>query len=339
MTQDTPVSAQSPGPAFSVIITNYNYARFLRQAIDSVLAQTYASVECIVVDDGSTDGSQDIIASYPGVMGLFQKNQGQAQALRAGVALARGDIIISLDADDYLYAETCVRVAEKWQNGVSCVNYKLDLVHNGRKTGEQYPGEAFVDTTHIEVLERLGYYPSAPMSGNAFARSYASFILNEAVHLDGDGVDAYLLYSAPVFGKMAHVDKALGAYRLHGSNISMSSGKKTIKNLGDHIYYQYWAYQNFQTFARAKGLIKSSVTKVRGPYLQLWYLMVQNGRYSRFELPKESKWELFIGCVQAFLVYPNIRPVQRLKNISVAAILTFAPAPVTLMLLKLLVVM
>ena len=326
-------------PLFSVIITNYNYGRFLPQAIESVLGQTYANVECIVVDDGSTDSSHDIIAGYSQVHAVYQQNQGQAQALRAGCRIARGDIVISLDADDFLYPDTCAQVVQQWEDGVSCINYKLDLVHEGKKTGEQYPVEAFLDNTHIAFLERYGYYPSAPMSGNAFSRAYASFVLSEAVHLDGDGVDAYLLYSAPVFGKIRHVDKALGAYRLHGSNISMSSGKKTIKNLGDHIYYQYWAYQNFQTFAQEKGLINSSVTKVRGPYLLLWYLIVQNGRYSRFELPRESKWELFVDCVKSFMIYPNISPLQRLKNISVATALTFCPAPLTVVMLKMLVAM
>ena len=333
------VAERASQPLFSIIITNYNYGRFLTQAIRSVLDQTYERVECIVVDDGSTDGSQEIIAGFPQVRTIYQKNQGQAQALRTGCKIAKGEIIISLDADDFLYSDTCAAVAEKWQEGVSCINYKLDLVHDGKKTGEQYPGEAFLEDTQIAFLERYGYYPSAPMSGNAFASTYANFILTEAVHMDGDGVDAYLLYSAPVFGKVSHVNRALGAYRLHGSNISMSSGKKTIKNLGDHIYYQFWAYQNFQTFAKGKGLISSTVRKVRGPYLLLWFLIVQNGRYSRFELPKESKLQLFVDCVKSFLIYPNISPLQRLKNISVAAALTFAPASVTLALVKVLVAM
>ena len=58
----------SDGPLkISVIITNYNYAAYLGEAIESVLAQTYERVECIVVDDGSTDNSRDVIAAYPQV--------------------------------------------------------------------------------------------------------------------------------------------------------------------------------------------------------------------------------------------------------------------------------
>jgi glycosyltransferase involved in cell wall biosynthesis len=55
---------QSGRPLVSIIITNYNYGRYLRAAIDSALAQTYPQVEVIVVDDGSTDGSREIIEAY-----------------------------------------------------------------------------------------------------------------------------------------------------------------------------------------------------------------------------------------------------------------------------------
>ena len=105
------------------------------------------------------------------------------------------------------------------------------------------------------------------------------------------------------------------------------------------IYYQYWACQNFQTFAKNRGLISSTVRKVRGPYMLLWFLIVRNGPKSRVELPKDSKRQVFIDCVKSFLVYPNISALQRLKNTFVAAALTFAPASVTVALLKVLVAM
>lgn len=88
---------------------------------------------------------------------------------------------------------------------------------------------------------RTATISSSPMSGNAFSRDYACEVLARAERLDGDGVDAYLLYSAPFFGKIAHIDEALGVYRTHGGNVSMASGKKTVRNLGDHAYYQFWA--------------------------------------------------------------------------------------------------
>jgi glycosyltransferase involved in cell wall biosynthesis len=309
----------------SVIITNYNYARFLRSAIDSILNQDLAQVECIVVDDGSTDGSQEIIKSYPGVTALFQSNQGQAAALRAGARLARGKIIISLDADDFLYPDACRQVVAAWRSGMACLNYRLDVVRGDERTGEILPSQPFLDKGHLRHLEKFGYYPSPPMSGNAFAADYLRLVLDKAVHLDGDGVDAYLIYAAPVFGDVGHVDASLGGYRMHGDNISMSSGRKTIKNLGDHIYYQYWAEKNVARFAAERSVPYRTGKYVKGPYLLLWYLCVKDGDYTRWQLPEQGRLITTLLCLRAFLIYPNIRPFSRFKNVVFVAALGLMP--------------
>ena len=90
----------------SVIIPNYNGARFLRQAIDSALDQQGVDVEVIVVDDGSTDGSRQVIESYGArIRPIFQNNQGACAARNAGLALARGEYLKFLDGDDYLFPD------------------------------------------------------------------------------------------------------------------------------------------------------------------------------------------------------------------------------------------
>jgi glycosyltransferase involved in cell wall biosynthesis len=91
-------------PLVSIIINNYNYGRFVREAIDSGLNQTYSHKEVIVVDDGSTDDSREIIASYGnGITSVLKENGGQASAFNAGFAVSQGDIICFLDADDIFY--------------------------------------------------------------------------------------------------------------------------------------------------------------------------------------------------------------------------------------------
>lgn len=317
--------------AATVIITNYNYGRFLRGAIDCVLAQTSDSVECIVVDDGSTDGSRDIIESYDQVRHIYQQNRGQAAALRAGAAIAKGRIIFSLDADDFLYPDACERVLAAWSPDVSCLNFRLDVYRDEKKTGMVYPSEAFLESGHLERLQKYGYFPSPPMSGNAFDANYLRMLLDRAIHMDGDGVDAYLLYSAPVFGRVAHIDAALGGYRMHGSNISMSSGRKTVKNLGDHIYYQYWAEKNAERFAAEKSIPYQSDPYVKGPYLLLWYLLVMDGRYTRFQLPRQDRLLTAWFCVCAFVTYPNIDFARRLKNMALACVLGLAPRPLRML--------
>src|SRR5262245_56700835 len=93
-------------PLVSILINNYNYGRFLAAAVDIALSQRYPSTEVIVVDDGSTDDSRAIMASYgTRIRPVLKENGGQTSAFNAGVAASRGDILCFLDADDLFYPE------------------------------------------------------------------------------------------------------------------------------------------------------------------------------------------------------------------------------------------
>jgi len=92
-------------PKVSVYITNYNYASFVRQAIESVLNQTYESFELIIIDDGSKDNSREIISEYrsnPKVRIFFQENKGLNATNNIALHAAKGIYLMRLDADDYL---------------------------------------------------------------------------------------------------------------------------------------------------------------------------------------------------------------------------------------------
>src|SRR5450759_3835079 len=96
-------------PLVSVIIVNYNYGRFLKQAADSVFEQTYPNIECIVVDNASTDESvgvlQDISRQYLAAKILRRSdNGGQSLASKEGFEASSGEYVAFLDADDYLLA-------------------------------------------------------------------------------------------------------------------------------------------------------------------------------------------------------------------------------------------
>ena len=98
-------------PLVSVIIPCFNAQQWLSEAIDSVLTQTYPQIEIIVIDDGSTDGSLEIIKSY-GEQIIWEtgSNQGANRARNRGFALAQGEYIQYLDADDYLFPD---KIAEQ----------------------------------------------------------------------------------------------------------------------------------------------------------------------------------------------------------------------------------
>ena len=85
----------------SVVIPAFNAQRFVRDAVDSVLAQTHPSVECIVVDDGSLDSTAEVVRGYGSDVRLIQQeNRGVAAARNRGAAEANGELLAFLDADD-----------------------------------------------------------------------------------------------------------------------------------------------------------------------------------------------------------------------------------------------
>jgi glycosyltransferase involved in cell wall biosynthesis len=86
----------------SVIIPCYNQAYFLREAIESVLQQTYPHFEIVVVDDGSTDGTSEVASSFPGVRTIHQENRGSSAARNVGLSMSTGYYVVFLDADDRL---------------------------------------------------------------------------------------------------------------------------------------------------------------------------------------------------------------------------------------------
>ncbi|MBH30514.1 MAG: hypothetical protein CMG71_00815 [Candidatus Marinimicrobia bacterium] len=92
-------------PLVSVYITNHNYADYLQEAIESVLAQTFEDFELIIIDDGSSDGSGAIISSYENdnrIVCIHQENRGLVHSSNVALKLSRGKYLMRLDADDYL---------------------------------------------------------------------------------------------------------------------------------------------------------------------------------------------------------------------------------------------
>jgi glycosyltransferase involved in cell wall biosynthesis len=90
----------SETPLVSVIMPVYNAEAYLHEALESIFSQDYRPIEVVVVDDGSTDGSRDIIRAFPEIRYLYQENSGHARARNRGIREATGTFLAFLDADD-----------------------------------------------------------------------------------------------------------------------------------------------------------------------------------------------------------------------------------------------
>jgi glycosyltransferase involved in cell wall biosynthesis len=93
-------------PLISCIMPVFNGERYVKEALDSILAQTYRPIECIVVDDGSKDGTAAVVAEYGKRVRYFrQPNAGETSARKLGLTVAQGEFIAFLDADDFWHTE------------------------------------------------------------------------------------------------------------------------------------------------------------------------------------------------------------------------------------------
>jgi glycosyltransferase involved in cell wall biosynthesis len=206
----------------SIIINNYNYGRYLRQAIESALGQTYNNIELIIVDDGSTDDSRAIIDEYKhrGTV-VLKANGGQASAFNAGVGEATGDLIMLLDSDDYLFPEAIATCVKSFPDGYSRLFFRLRVIDSvGARISSPAATIPFMQIDGSAILaagEGRGF-PAVPTSGNIFDAQKLKAALPIPQEEFRICADAYLFVKTAMIGSVRSIEQELGAYRVHGNN-------------------------------------------------------------------------------------------------------------------------
>jgi glycosyltransferase involved in cell wall biosynthesis len=264
----------------SIVIINYNYARFLRQAIGSALAQTYEDTEVVVIDDGSTDNSREVIQSYGDlIIAVFKKNAGQSSCYSRGLTVCSGDVVLYLDADDFLYPNCLSEVVDNWRAGCVKAHFYLDVVdENGASLHAVVPsGRLAMGTVPLKMMRLFGAYCSPPASGNIYSRDFLAKVLpmeNESQLRFG--ADSVTIFAAPYFGTIAAVPRILGFYRRHadasGSVISSFQLAVSLEKLEKEHEKDLLRDRSWRLAARrteAPKLLEPSRLKRRMCYLRL----------------------------------------------------------------------
>jgi glycosyltransferase involved in cell wall biosynthesis len=208
-------------PRVSIIVTSFNYGRFLAAAIESCLAQTYPDTEVIVVDDGSTDDSRRIIEGYgSAVQAIFKENGGHASAINVGFAACSGDIVCPLDSDDIFAPHKVERTVSAWkaQPGAFLAYHQLQTIDaSGRRSGSPWPARTWNGCISQRIQNSGGWWPRPTTSGLCFSRPYLERVLPMPV---GFRVwpDTYLAPPAAILAPVIGINEALGSYRYHGDN-------------------------------------------------------------------------------------------------------------------------
>lgn len=225
-------------PSISVVINNYNSARFVAQAVESALAQRYPHKEILVVDDGSTDNSREVLQPYAsqGVRLIFKANGGQASAFNRGFQEAQGEVIAFLNADDYWHPDLLETLANAWQPRASMALWRLQGVGTDSKPIDYVVPNPSLSLWQGDIracFAQSGWYPRPPASGLAFSRSALEQILPIDEQIWRISADGPLYTLAPFLGEVVAIDQLLGYYRVHGSNLWHSQVRRPAGILHD----------------------------------------------------------------------------------------------------------
>ena len=210
------------GTRVSVIINNYNYGHFLGAAIDSALTQTYAPIEVVVVDDGSTDDSRNVIAGYGSrIRAVLKVNGGQASAFNAGFAASTGAVICMLDADDFFSSNKVERIVQAFtaHPEIGWVFHPVSRIFDDGQTIFSPLIARTMTLDHRKPASR-GKLPGPPgpvTSGLALSRGLLDQILPmaEAIRITADN---YLIFLAEALAPGVYLKEALASQRIHGAN-------------------------------------------------------------------------------------------------------------------------
>jgi glycosyltransferase involved in cell wall biosynthesis len=242
-------------PLVSILINNYNYGRFLGEAIDSALDQTYPHVEVVVVDDGSTDNSREVIAGYRGrIAPIFKENGGQASAFNAGFAASQGTVICFLDSDDLFLPDKAAEVVRIFRTyeGIGWIFHPLKLLDES--TGLVSDSATAIAPGEYDcrpAIRRGKLLFSGPAtSGLCFSRSLLEEIL-PMPEADRIGMsDRYLKHVSMGLCKGYCCSEQLGVQRIHSDNRLTLSRQRQRTAARIAVLAAYWMRVNFPELAK-----------------------------------------------------------------------------------------
>ncbi len=217
-------------PLVSVVLGTYNGEKYLREQLDSLLAQTYTNFEVIAIDDGSSDGTVAILREYAAKdsrisVVVNEKNLGFIRNFEKGCALTKGKYISVCDQDDYWLPVKIERMVTAigdypmaYCDSLLC---DANLVDQGVKISDLVHYQSFDDCRQLCVFSRM--YGHATLITRELFDKASPF-------LDGIPHDGWLAYHATLYGGVLYIPEVLVKYRQHADNVYGVVGRKRKKD-------------------------------------------------------------------------------------------------------------
>ena len=293
--QPITMPALDPSPLVSVLMSTYNRAAFLREALDSVLAQTYPNWELLVCDDGSTDSSWQILTEYqtrdPRIRAFYKENGGQSSGLNVAFRHSSGEVIFLLDSDDTFLPQKIERVLQGFLGNPTCglVWHLLQRLNNEKKPEGIVPLLSFMDSgwKGPMMLREAGILNGLRQGGALAIRRTVSeriFPLQETAILRNFG-DTPILRLAPLMAPVAGINEILGTFRKHSGNQSSAPSLNDYLQRELRCYQAVWELQRDYLSSRhadSTGLL--APLTANGHFVAMTYLSARLQGHRRVEL-------------------------------------------------------
>ena len=280
-------------PLVSVIIPVYNVAAYLRESLDSVVAQTYKNLEIIIIDDGSTDGSGDICGEYehdPRVKLIHQENRGLSNARNIGLDIVHGEYIAFLDPDDAYHQDFIRLMLDKIQKEKTSIVVCKFAVY-------ETDGEIRVDDNKKMIpllaegkyngVEALNALADSKLNTSVWNKLYSSMLWADTRFPDGHNYEDLdtIFRILDKCDTLYVIDKQLYLHRKHSGSISQTYSSDNIndRNLAYSHLLSYIQANTPEIFSNSQ-LNKNRENYLRGMMIQYVNLRPAEGRSFREKL-------------------------------------------------------
>lgn len=281
----------------SIVLSTYNDEKYIRQSIESVLNQTYPYFEFIIISDGSTDKTVEIIKEFDDkrIVLIDKTNTGLIDSLNIGFKKSKYDWVMRMDGDDICESDRLITLVKNIDNSVAVIGSQCILINEKNEP----IGSTWLKFQHEEILKRLKLqlpniiHPSTLINLRLFklVGGYDKYIYV------AEDYDLWLRMSK--FGKLMNLKNKLLKYRIHEQNISIK--KREIQFLNTQIAFYKFKY-------------KINLIKNEAEYTEIKYRIENNIYYklALFSIKKIDHKNIFISKINKtlFLIFSYLLKIN-----------------------------
>jgi len=250
-------------PLISIIIPTYNRANLILETLDSILLQSYKNWECIIVDDGSTDETDEVMQKYVQQDARFQYFKRPEKILKGpnscrnyGFDLSKGNYIKWFDSDDILLPNALEKIGNSFSKSPDLIVSTLQYVDFNKNVLNKKHVFLSQDVIHDYLKGKIAYYVCTPTWKKSFLKKQPYLFDETITNLDDWDFNLRMLYKEPT---VIYLDEELIQYRIHDSSLSHEIDKLNV----DEIKSEFKVIKKHISLIKKNKIVNPNILKVR----------------------------------------------------------------------------